>query len=283
MARLKLLLAFALGWLSVAAVQFAADAAANAATAGAATQPGSVTWRIAALHESVNVMEKAAAAGKFVRRAMAPFEVVNRAGQRLFYVTPEREVEFYQGRKRAAVMSAAGGVGTLWALSSTQTSAALTGTELTMKENDRLRVALGKDAGYCNYRLQFASSAIENVAAIGLSWETKGGAALVFDAGGTLRADMTAAGDYRGNVAVLAGAGHPLGILTQSGGGYLVLCSAASCQPPLVEAMDAGGYGHRRKRPQRVFAGRWIRHRCWKRHLRQALRIDHLKTAGKND
>src|SRR5436189_210422 len=154
MARLKLLLAFALGWLSVAAVQFAADAAANAATAGAATQPGSVTWRIAALHESVNVMEKAAAAGKFVRRAMAPFEVVNRAGQRLFYVTPEREVEFYQGRKRAAVMSAAGGVGTLWALSSTQTSAALTGTELTMKENDRLRVALGKDAGHCNYRLQ---------------------------------------------------------------------------------------------------------------------------------
>jgi len=161
----------------------------------------------------------------------------------LFYVTPEREVEFYQGGKRAAVMSATSEVGTLWALSSTRASAALTGSELTIKESDKLRMALGREAEHGNYRLQFASSEASNIAAIGVSSQTKAGAALIFDGGGTLKADMTAAGGSLGNVAVLAGDKHPVAILTQSGAGYFVLCSAGSCQPPMVEAMDGGGYG----------------------------------------
>lgn len=240
MARLKLLLAFALGWLSVAVVQVAADAAPN--RAGRA-RPGSVEWRIAALDHDVSVLENAAAAGTLRREVMAPFEVVDRGGRRLLYVTPAREVEFHQGGRIVAQMTATGDVGTVWALSSSQGSAALSGTQLTMTENDRQRMALGKDATHGNYRLQFASGASQNVAAIGVSWETKGGAALIFDGGGNLKADMSATGGNLGNVAVLAGAKRPVAILTQSGGGYLVLCSAASCQPPLVEAMDGGSYG----------------------------------------
>ena len=140
MPRLKVLLAFALGWSSVAAVRLATDPAPYDAATASRARPGSVDWRIAALEQQVSVMEKAAAAGKLRRETMAPFEVVSRAGQRLFYVTPDREVEFHSGGKIAAEMSATGEVGTLWAMSSSG-SAALTGTELTMKEADHLRVA----------------------------------------------------------------------------------------------------------------------------------------------
>ena len=243
MAKLKALLAFALGWSSVAAVRFATDPAPYDAATASRARPGSVDWRIAALEQQVSVMEKAAAAGKLRRETMAPFEVVSRAGQRLFYVTPDREVEFHSGGKIAAEMSATGEVGTLWAMSSSG-SAALTGTELTMKEADHLRVALGKDATHGNYRLQIASGESKNIAAIGVSWETKGGAALIFDAAGSLKANITATSGNLGNVAVMAGAKKPAAVLTQSGGGgYLLLCSASSCEPPLVEAMDAGAYG----------------------------------------
>jgi hypothetical protein len=244
MARLKFLLAFALGWSFVAVLQFGANAAAKSGGAPAAQdQPGLVAQRIVFIDHIVSQLEKASDAGTFKRQVTAPFEVVDRAGQRLFYVTPEREVEFYRGEKRAAVMSAATEIGTLWALGGTQKSAALTGTELTMKEGNHLRVALGKEAGHGNYRLQFASSAAENLAAIGVSWQTQGGAALVFDGAGNLKADMTAAGDYRGNVAVMSGENKPVAILTQSGDGYLVLGGASSCLPPMVEVTGVNDYG----------------------------------------
>lgn len=245
MARLKLLLAFGLGWSSVALVQLTADAALNGAAAARVARTGSVAARVAALDHYVSALEQAAAAGKLGRQQVtAPFEVVNRAGQRLLYVTTDRDVEFYQGGKIAAQLSAAGGLGTVWAMSSNG-SAALTGKQLLMKQDDHLRVALGKEAVHGNYRLQIASAANENIAGLGVSWETWGGVALVFDAGGTLKADMTAAANSRGNVAVLARPEKPLAILTQdvSGSGYFVICSAGGCLPPLVEAMDGGGYG----------------------------------------
>jgi hypothetical protein len=242
MARLKHALAFAAGWLSVAVLQLAAAAPHRSAPADL-VRPGSVAWRIAALSHDVAVLERMAAAGKLEREVVAPFEVVSRTGQRLFYVTPQREVEVLQGGRIVAQLSATGEVGTAWALSNSG-SVSLTGSELLMKEGETPRLALGKDAKHGNYRLQIGSSGSENIAALGVSSETKGGAALVFDAGGSLRADMTATQGNLGNVAVLAGAKKPAAVLTQSAGaGYLLLCSAASCQPPLVEAMDGGGYG----------------------------------------
>jgi hypothetical protein len=175
---------------------------------------------------------------------VAPFEVVDRAGQRVFYVSPEHEVEFYRGRKRVAVMSALGGVGTFWALSSNpQLVATLTATQLTMKEQDQVRIVLGKNPKHGNYLLQFASGSSQNVAAIGVSWQTNSGAAFIYDAAGNLKAEMTTPGNQRGNVAVMANEKQPLAKLTETVGGQLLICSATSCEPAMAEALDGGGYG----------------------------------------
>ena len=242
---LKLFLAFGCGWATVIALGLGADAAGQRGKpAGNAGQSASLQSRISALVQRVSQLEQAAVSGKLNKKVVAPFEVVDQADQRVFYVGPDRDVEFYQGNKRAAVMSAAGGVGTFFALSgSSQSWTALSSARMTVNENDQTRMSLGKSAAHGNYMLDFSSGS-HDIAKIGVSYETNAGSALVFDQSGYRRVAIAAA-DGKGVITVLRGDALPIAQLTEgkSKGGRLLICSADGCDPPMVDAGDAGGYG----------------------------------------
>ena len=242
---LKLFLAFGCGWATVIALGLGADAAGQRGKpAGNAGQSASLQSRISALVQRVSQLEQAAVSGKLNKKVVAPFEVVDQADQRVFYVGPDRDVEFYQGNKRAAVMSAAGGVGTFFALSgSSQSWTALSSERMTVNENGQTRMSLGKSAAHGNYMLDFSSGS-HDIAKIGVSYETNAGSALVFDQSGYRRVAIAAA-DGKGVITVLRGDALPIAQLTEgkSKGGRLLTCSADGCDPPMVDAGDAGGYG----------------------------------------
>lgn len=236
---LKLLLAFGLGWAVVVALGLAADAAAR--HGGNASESPRLS-RINALRERIGYLEQQAKGGKLTRKVVAPFEVVNRAGQRIFYVGLDRQVEVYEGGKGMAVMSAGAGYGTLWALdTSLQRFATLDSGGFSLKENGQVTVDLAKDSAKKNYRLVFLNSE-KMIAAIGVSSVTNAGIALVSDGSGSQKADIGAPYDY-GVVEVERGAGFTVARLTESNGGYFLACSTQGCDPPMVEAGDGGGYG----------------------------------------
>ena len=238
MKSVNLLLAFALGFVFVVAVGRGADATGRHAGNARASLRLS---RINILRNRVKYLEQQASAGKLTRKVVAPFEVVNRAGKRIFYVGTDREVELCQGGKRVAVMSPAGGFGSLWVLGKDASqSATLTPRGFNLNENGQTTASLGKDEKGKNYRLVF-SSGDKLIAAIGVSSVTKGGIALVADGSGSQKADM-AAGDY-GTVEVERGYGHTVARLTESNGGYFIACSAQGCDPAMVEAGDDDGVG----------------------------------------
>jgi hypothetical protein len=237
MKHFKLWFAFVLGWAVVTALGLAADAAAR--HGGDATKSPRLI-RINALRRRVAYLEQKSKGRKLATKVVAPFEVVNRAGQRIFYVGLDREVELYHGGKRVAVMSPAGGFGTLWALYN-GSFATLTPRGFSVKENDQVTVELAKDSAKNNYRLEF-SNGDKTIAAIGVSSVSNSGIALVSDGSGSQKADMSAPNDY-GVVEVGRGYGFTAARLTESNGGYFIACSILGCGQPAVEAGDGGGYG----------------------------------------
>ncbi len=232
---LKLFLAFGLGWTAVVALGIAADAADRD------SDTTSFQSRINALKRRVGYLDEQAKSGALTKKAVAPFEVDDRAGQKIFYVGADHEVEFYKGGKRVAVMSPAGSFGTLWALSD-QGSATLTPRAFSLNDGDQASVDLGKDFTEGNYRLVLRSGG-KAIAAIGISAVSKAGIALVADGSGSQKADMACPYDY-GTVEVERGYGFTVTRLTESNGGYFIICSAQGCSPAMVEAgTDESGVG----------------------------------------
>src|SRR5437868_9468470 len=104
----KLCLAFGIGWLSVIAVSFVVD---TFAQRGKSAQATPFQQRIWTLQARVSLLEQLAERGLLVKRFAAPFEVTDRAGKRIFYVSRDRDVEYYRNGKIVAEMSAMGGGG----------------------------------------------------------------------------------------------------------------------------------------------------------------------------
>jgi hypothetical protein len=235
---LKLLLAFGLGWAVVVALGLAADAAARPG----GNESGSLRLsRINALRERVGYLEQQAKRGVLTKKVVAPFEVVNRRGERIFYVSLDHEVKLYRAGQPVAGMSAVlTSSGTLWA-SASQQLATLTPRGVTIKENGQVTMDLVKDWKKNNYRLVFYSGD-KTIAAIGVSSVSNAGIALIADGSGSEKADIAVPYDY-GVVEVEKGSGSTVARLTESNGGYFIACSAQGCTPPMVEAGDAEGYG----------------------------------------
>lgn len=247
---LKLLFAFAFGWLSVIAIGMVADAVAQK---GKGSLPTPLQKQIAALEDRVKKLEQASADGKLVKKVAAPFEVVDRSGQRVFYVSPERDVEYYRGGKRIAVMSAGGDIGTFWTFTTgSQTWASWTSERMVVNEDGKTRMELGKGAGAGNYRLLFYTKDGKWIGGIGESSELNTGLAFLSDASGNVRARIGETRAGIGAIDVLGSDNKLSARFTEGakGGGVMLLCSANSCDPPMVDAGDLGGYGVVRTGPQ---------------------------------
>src|SRR5437773_7239962 len=237
MKHLKLFLAFGCGWATVIVLGFVADALAQRTTP--------LQTRIDALADRVKKLELKVTNGTFSRQVAAPFEVVNRAGQRIFYVSSDRDVEYYRGGKRAAIMSAGGGIGTFWVMTSSSKSwATLTAERLAVNEDGKVRMELGRSADKGNYRLIFTSAGGLSIAGIGESTDNNAGVALVNDTSGNTKARVSVTKAGSGAVDII-GDKDLIARLTEGErkGGYLMICSATGCDPPMVDAGDAGGFG----------------------------------------
>jgi hypothetical protein len=249
MKSLELFLAFVFGCGSVMTFALVAN---NIAQQNQATDQGSIQNRIKVLQERVRNLEQKGAAGKLAKRFVAPFEVDDKYGKRIFYVSPERDVEFYRDGKRVTLMSAAGEIGTLWILTSTPDLwANATADRLRINESGKTRTELGRgDQG--TFHLLFFSKDGKRIAGIGELPESHNGQMMVYNSAGDPRAKMMVGEDDRGLVEVLGGQSSQTLIRLTEGnnGGYLMICSAANCNKPVVEAGDGGGFGVVRTGPQ---------------------------------
>lgn len=232
----KLFLAFALGCVTAIALGFGG----NATTGRAGTST------VSALERRVLELELAANRGQLGQKVIAPFELRDRFGKRIFYVD-EKGADLYGGGKAVAEMGLGENGGFLSAVSGTGNSTVNFGVGsktigLVVLDKGVSRISLGKDLGQGNYRLKFLSGSSQNVAAIGESTEHLG-AALVYDTTGNLKARMAIGTDGKGVVDVLGGKQLPIAQLTESenGGGKLWLGNASGVG--MVEAGDAGCYG----------------------------------------
>ena len=232
MKRLKLFLSFGLGFLTVIAIGFVADA----------TTERNDLRSVSALERRVRELELAAKHGQLGQKVVAPFRVVDRAGKDLFfvgngYISIARSEDPTNGY---ALIGAGKDGGYFYALSLLSgQSVELKAASLDLRENSRIRVTLGKDPQQGNYRLKFLSGEGTVPAGIGVSSDTKAGLALIGD---KVKIGVTSGGT--GAVDVLNGK-NLLARLTEGKrkGGVLLICNAGSCDPPMVSAGDEGGYG----------------------------------------
>jgi hypothetical protein len=214
------------------------------------THPRGDKAKLDDLDQRLKKLESADCSSLGKSKVVAPFEVVDRAGKRIFYVDNGVADLFNSAGKDVAWMSASNTGGNFVAKSATADLTTTFGSSgesngLTVTENGNKRIDLGRRPDRGTYRVIFSSKTGSAVAGIGQSQEITG---LVFvaDAAGVIRARMTISNDDKGRITVTrSSSGESIAELTEGahGGGKLFICSPAGCDPPMVEAGDAGGYG----------------------------------------
>jgi hypothetical protein len=188
-----------------------------------------------------------AAFGK--RRVFAPFEVVDRSGKRIFSVI-ENAAGLFDGGDTPVARIVADRSGGLFGASGGDVRVSfgindprLDGVSVT--EQGRTRLELGKGLSKGNYSLLFLSSSDHVIAGLGESPDNKAGLMLINDGQGNQRAIMEVMADGSGRVGIMSGTGKPIAALTagQKGAGIFYTCAAGgSCDPPMVSAgtIDSG-------------------------------------------
>lgn len=185
-------------------------------------------------------------------RVVAPFEVVDRDGKRIFYVN-NNAVGLFNSSGQSVIKMIGDPQGGLFTAAAGNTMALFgisdTVTGFGVKENDRLRIDLGKNAQLGNYRLIFNSATGRSVAAIGVSPENNAGLVTVGDPSGKTKATIGLSKSGNGLLEILGI--NPIAQLTEgevNHGGRLWLGNLDG--RGMVEAGDAGGYGMVRVGPQ---------------------------------
>ena len=177
-------------------------------------------------------------------KVVAPFELKDRNGARIFVVDPYgaalfdnsgRPVTRFGTDRQKGSFSAQGGDNlAFFGISDTTAGLAL-------KDGKQLRIDLGKSAGRGNYRLYVRSGSGGMVAGIGVSSDGDGLAG-VFDQSGGTKATMGVSKSGTGVIEIPRG--NAIAQLTEGDehhGGKLWIGNAGG--EGMVEAGDAGGYG----------------------------------------
>ena len=246
MKRSQIFSAFGLGCVTAVAVNFTTHVNSQRSK-GAAPNP--LESRLKTLEQRAVNLEQGATVPQPSTKVVAPFVVTDTAGTRFFEVNTDGANVYAAGRLRATMGGGKFG-GTLFVASASGESSVWLdnvngGPSFSVVENSHDRIELGRGASNGTYRLKFLSSTDQNIAGIGQSLEAQSGLALVFDKSGNLRARMAVSDDNKGLIDVLGIKKLPIAQLTEGShkGGKLLICQPDGCDPPMVEAGDAGGYG----------------------------------------
>lgn len=212
--------------------------------------------RIAELEARVKNLEDAANRGELGNRVTAPFDVVDRAGKRIFHVEEGFVAIYNSAGKLAARISANDSGGTFTGYSATvedlATSVGAVGDQAGLRVVDAagIRIDLGRKPDDGHYVLKFFGSGGKVLAGIG---QSNGGPGLAFvaDATGKVKGRMYVTGQNKGKFSVSNDAETEVGMLVEGAykGGLLRLSSSGGV--PMVEAgVTAEGFGVVRAGPE---------------------------------
>jgi len=258
MQQFKMLLAFGFGCLTALMLGFGPDVTSSLSVPSviAATNLDILERRLSALEERAADLEQNAASGQVGNRVVAPFEVVDGAKRRIFFVNDSVALLF--GKLVEAEISPVGPDGAWFGATSAsgnlevKLGASSLGWVwgLSVRENYSDRIELGKDTKVGTHNLAFLSADRQQIAGIGQSIQTREALAVVSDKSGNLRARMGISTDGKGLVDVLGANRISIARLTESesGGGELRIGNAGGVW--MVEAGDAGSYGIVRAGPE---------------------------------
>jgi len=179
-------------------------------------------------------------------KVVAPFEVMDRTGKRVFLVDSD-VVRLFNGSGKAVAQMLADRAGGLFTAegSNTKVFLGINDPELAgfgVSENTKRRIALGENLGTQNYSLRFLSASSQLLAAIGVSGENDAGLATVADQAGKTRATIGLTKSGTGLIEIIGG--NAIAQLTEgtvNHGGKLWIGNNGGVG--MVEAGDAGGYG----------------------------------------
>lgn len=202
---------------------------------------------LADLNRRLAKLEQMGCAALSKNKVVAPFQVIDRAGKRVFYVNDGLAEIYNASESPVARMDASKAGGSFIAVSESGGLAAALGSRgqgfgLYLSEHDQQTVELGRRPTG-NYALLFSHGG-KTVAGLGETTDGSG-EALVDDRNGVPKVLMDVGTDGKGRILVTADGKGPLAQLTegQHGGGLMFLCKPGNCDPPMVDAGDAGGYG----------------------------------------
>jgi hypothetical protein len=190
-----------------------------------------------------------AALGK--SKVVAPFEVVDRAGKRIFVVDRNAAGLYNSSGDLAAKIIADTGTGGFFTASGSNNTAVFGFTDQVkgfgVREGDQLRIDLGKDLKNGNYRLRFASGDGQGVALIGQAADGRG---VAFVGDGKTRAGMTFINN-KGVFTIFNNSQQSVAELTEgeSKGGRLAIFSSSG-ENMVVAGAAAEGFGVVRAGPE---------------------------------
>jgi hypothetical protein len=176
-------------------------------------------------------------------RVVAPFQVFDRNGKRIFLVDGNAAALFNDRGQAVAKMIADSGGGLFTAEGfNTRVFFGISEPELAgvgLSETNQRRVALGKNLATGAYSLRFLSASGQPMAAIGVATDNNAGVAIVSDYAGKTKASMGLTKNGLGLIEILGIAQLTEGV--EHHGGKLWIGNATGVG--MVEAGDAGGYG----------------------------------------
>jgi hypothetical protein len=220
--------------------------------------------RLAELERQLKNLEDAAIRGELGNRVVAPFEVVDRSGKRVFRVDKSGTssiAELYNSAEQsvAAIMAHASGgqfsaknVGGQGLETHFGILASGENSGLRVVENGEPRLEAGRVSEDGTYRLRVYGKGGKRLATIGQN-SSGGGVAAVADAQGQVGALIAASADQGGFAGVYRTSTQmTIAALTQgtSGGGVLRLWDPDGKQPMVEAGVDANGIGVVRAGPE---------------------------------
>ena len=218
--------------------------------------------RLEDINRRLSELEELGCATLGKRRVVAPFEVVDRSGKRIFSVIENAAGLFADGSTPVArIMADPSGGLFIASGGETRVSLGINSPRLaglTVSDESKPRIELGKGLGKGTYRLSFLSKSNQLVAGIGENPENLTGLVLINDGNGTQRAIMEVLKDGKGRVGIMSGNGKPIAALSEGeqGVGIFYTCAAGgSCDPPMVSAGALNGVGVVRTGPRFYIQG----------------------------
>ena len=192
-------------------------------------------------------LEISANQGALSRKVVAPFEVVDRNGKRLFLVDKNAAVLYNSYGLGLAKIAASDNGGYFQGTSSNRTLSATIGSsgeDSGLLINDgKVRVDLGRNPDNDTYRAKFYGKTGNVVAAMGQAPATMGGAVQVYTSEGALRALVDQSPEtQKGRVAVWQGE-RAVALLTEAAHGGMLAIYSSSGEDMVEAGVVPGGFG----------------------------------------